>query len=65
MNSDQLQGSWKQARGKLKEKWGRLTDDHIDVIDGQRDQLIGYVQKEYGKSREVAEQEVDEFINEL
>lgn len=65
MNSDQLKGNWTQAKGKIKENWGRLTDDQIDVIAGQRDQLIGQIQKEYGKSRELAEKEVDQFINKM
>lgn len=65
MNSDQLKGNWTQAKGKIKENWGRLTDDQIDIIAGQRDQLIGQVQKEYGKSRELAEKEVDEFMNKM
>lgn len=65
MNSDQLKGNWTQAKGKIKENWGRLTDDQIDVIAGQRDQLVGEIQKQYGKSREVAEQEVDQFMDRI
>ena len=41
MNSDQMKGKWKQMKGSVKERWGKLTDDDIDIIDGQQDQLIG------------------------
>jgi uncharacterized protein YjbJ (UPF0337 family) len=45
MNSDQLKGKWKQMKGSVKERWGKLTDDDLDVIDGQEDQLIGTIQE--------------------
>jgi uncharacterized protein YjbJ (UPF0337 family) len=61
MNSDQLKGKWKQLKGSVKERWGKLTDDDIDVIDGQHDQLIGKVQERYGVAREVAQKQVDEW----
>jgi uncharacterized protein YjbJ (UPF0337 family) len=61
MNSDQVKGSWKQLRGKVKEAWGKLTDDDLDVIDGKKDQLVGKVQKAYGVAREDAEKQVREF----
>lgn len=61
MNQDQLEGKWKQFRGKAKEKWGRLTDDDLDVIAGKRDQLIGKVQERYGIAREEAEEQVTAF----
>lgn len=63
MNNDTLKGKWKQVRGSAKEKWGKLTDDDLDVIDGQREQLVGKVQERYGKGREEAEREVDQFMN--
>jgi len=62
MNADQLQGNWKQLRGKVKEQWGKLTDDDLDVIAGKREQLVGQIQERYGKSREIAENEVDEYM---
>ena len=61
MNWDQIKGNWKQFRGKAQEKWGDLTDDDLDRIAGQRDQLIGKVQECYGIAREEAEKQVKEF----
>lgn len=61
MNSDQLEGKWKQYSGKLKEKWGKLTDDDLEAIRGRRDQLAGKIQERYGIAREAAQQQVDEF----
>ena len=62
MNKDTLEGQWKQLRGKVREKWGELTDDELDQIAGKRDQLIGKIQEKYGYTREKAEQEVDDFL---
>ena len=64
MNTDQLQGEWKQVKGKLKEKWGKLTDDDLNVINGRRDQLEGRLQSRYGKTREQIVRDVDEFLSE-
>jgi uncharacterized protein YjbJ (UPF0337 family) len=61
MNSDQVKGTWKQMRGKVKEMWGKLTDDDLDVIDGKKDQLIGRIQKAYGVGREDAERQVKDW----
>jgi uncharacterized protein YjbJ (UPF0337 family) len=61
MNSDTLQGNWKQLKGKVKERWGKLTNDHLDVIAGKKDQLVGTIQEAYGVSREEAQRQVDEF----
>jgi uncharacterized protein YjbJ (UPF0337 family) len=60
MNTDILEGKWKQLRGELKGWWGRLTDDDLDQISGSKDKLIGKIQERYGYSRDRAEQEVDE-----
>lgn len=60
MNSDQVNGTWKQVRGRVKEMWGKLTDDDLDVIDGKKDQLVGRVQKAYGVAREDAERQVND-----
>ncbi len=62
MNSDQLKGQWKEVKGKVKSQWGKLTDDDITRINGDKDQLIGKIQQEYGKTREEAEQEVDKHL---
>lgn len=65
MNTDWMEGNWNIVKGKVKEKWGKLTDDDIDVIKGKRDQLIGALQKRYGYARERAEHEADDFAREL
>lgn len=62
MNKDILEGNWKQLRGRVREQWGELTDDELDQIAGKRDQLIGKIQEKYGHTREKAEQEVNDFL---
>ena len=61
MNWDTVKGDWKQFKGKVKESWGKLTDDELDVIAGKRDQLIGAIQKGYGIARDEAERQVQQF----
>ncbi|TFZ00453.1 CsbD family protein [Ramlibacter henchirensis] len=61
MNNDRLRGQWKQFRGKLKERWGRLTDDDLDVIAGRREQLLGRIQERHGIAKEEADGQVKEF----
>lgn len=63
MNKDQAAGNWKQLKGKVKEQWGKLTDDDLTAIEGARDQLVGKVQERYGIAREEAERQVREFRN--
>jgi uncharacterized protein YjbJ (UPF0337 family) len=58
MNWDRIQGNWKQMKGELKTKWGKLTDDEFDVIAGQRDKLVGKIQERYGCTRDEAERQV-------
>ena len=65
MTWDEIKGSWRQQKGRLKEKWGELTDDDLDRIDGKRDQLLGFLQNRYGRTKEVAEREVREFEDTL
>jgi uncharacterized protein YjbJ (UPF0337 family) len=65
MNWDQLEGKWKQHKGKVREKWGQLTDRDLDVIRGQREQLVGTIQERYGIAKEAAQEQVDEFVNAL
>ena len=65
MNSDQLEGKWKQVKGEVREKWGKLTDDDIQIVGGRRDQLIGRVQERYGMARDAATKEVDTFLKNL
>jgi uncharacterized protein YjbJ (UPF0337 family) len=61
MNWDQIEGKWKQFRGKAQQQWGKLTDDDLDVIDGHREQLAGKLQERYGYAKEEAEKEVEKF----
>ena len=61
MNSDIVQGQWKQLKGRIKEQWGKLTDDDPDRIEGQRDQLVGCIQQKYGLARDEAERQVKDF----
>jgi uncharacterized protein YjbJ (UPF0337 family) len=65
MNFDQLEGKWKQYKGQIREKWGKLTDDDLQVIAGKRDQFIGRLQERYGIAKEVAAKQVDEFVKSL
>jgi uncharacterized protein YjbJ (UPF0337 family) len=59
MNSDVFAGKWKQAKGEVKEWWGKLTDDDLTRVDGNRDKLVGLLQERYGYAKERAEQEID------
>ena len=61
MNWDQISGNWKQLKGTVREQWGKLTDDDLDVIAGKRDQLVGRVQERYGVAKEKAEDQVKEW----
>jgi uncharacterized protein YjbJ (UPF0337 family) len=65
MNWDQVEGKWKQYSGKAKEKWGKLTDDDLEVVRGRRDQLTGKIQERYGIVKQEAEKQVDEFARSL
>jgi len=61
MNQDRIEGNWKQVKGKVKEQWGKLTDDDLDVIAGKRDQLLGRIQARHGFAKDEAEREVESF----
>jgi uncharacterized protein YjbJ (UPF0337 family) len=61
MNQDRIEGNWKQVKGKVKEQWGKLTDDDLDVIAGKRDQLLGRIQQRHGIAKDEAERQVDTF----
>ncbi len=65
MNSDVIKGKWKQLTGKIKERWGDLTDDDLQAADGHAEYLVGKLQERYGWSKERAEQEVRDFSNRL
>ena len=61
MNWDITEGNWKQFKGKIKEQWGKLTDDELDKIAGKRDQLVGRVQERYGVKKDEAEKQVKDW----
>jgi uncharacterized protein YjbJ (UPF0337 family) len=61
MDSDRLKGSWKQLRGSVQEQWGKLTNDDLDVIEGQRDQLVGRIQERYGIKKDEARRQVEDW----
>lgn len=61
MNWDTIEGNWKQWKGNVKEKWGKLTDDELDVIKGKKDRLSGKIQEKYGIAKDVAEKQLNEF----
>jgi uncharacterized protein YjbJ (UPF0337 family) len=65
MDWNQISGQWKQMKGRAKVKWGKLTDDEIDVVEGKRDQLVGKIQQRYGIAKDQAEREVDDWIRDL
>ena len=58
MNWDRISGNWAQWKGRVQERWGKLTDDHLDVVAGRRDQLAGRIQELYGLTREEAERQL-------
>lgn len=62
MNTDQVKGNWKQMTGSLKEKWGKLTDNEITESQGKREYFVGKIQEHYGKSKEIATKEVNDFF---
>ena len=61
MNWDRIEGDWKQLTGKVKEKWGKLTDDELAVIDGRRKQLEGKIQERYGYGKVQIKKELDNW----
>lgn len=61
MNSDQFEGKWKQLKGGVKQRWGKLTDDDVTALSGKKDELIGKLQERYGITREQAQREADEW----
>ena len=61
MNWDQIEGKWKQMKGTVKQKWGKLTDDDLDVIAGRQDQLAGKIQERYGITKEEAGKQIREW----
>jgi len=65
MTWDEIKGNWREQKGRLREKWGELTDDDLDRINGKREQLLGILQQNYGKTKDIAEREIREFEDNL
>jgi len=63
MNWDRIEGNWKQFTGTAKAKWGKLTDDQLEVIAGKRDQLAGRIQEAYGITREASQRQIDQWLS--
>jgi uncharacterized protein YjbJ (UPF0337 family) len=59
MDWNRVEGNWKQLKGKVKEQWGRLTEDDLDVIAGRQDQLEGKIQERYGYAKDQAQRDVE------
>jgi len=62
MNWDQIKGNWKHFKGDIQVRWGKLTDNDVDVIAGRRDHLIGSLQQRYGMTKEQAEDQLDKYL---
>lgn len=62
MTTDILEGKWKQIKGKVKQQWGKLTDDEIDQIEGKQEELVGLLQERYGYAKEEAEAEFARWL---
>jgi uncharacterized protein YjbJ (UPF0337 family) len=62
MNEDVLKGKWKEIKGGVKEKWGKLTDDDLTAVEGKKEKLLGLLQQKYGYAKDKAEQEYQDFI---
>jgi len=65
MDWTRLEGNWKQTKGRVKERWGKLTDDDLTAIAGRRDQLEGMIQERYGYAKERARKEIDDWYRSM
>ena len=65
MDMNEIKGNWKELKGTLRLKWGKLTDDDLEQVAGRKDVLIGRLQARYGRAKEEAEREVDEWISSI
>ena len=61
MNWDRVEGNWKTFKGQVKQQWGKLTNDDLDVIAGRREELVGRIQNVYGLARDEADRQVREW----
>jgi uncharacterized protein YjbJ (UPF0337 family) len=65
MNWDRVEGNWKEFKGKAQQKWGKLTNDDLDVVEGKRTELAGRLQQRYGVAKDEAEREIDSWLKTL
>lgn len=65
MNWDQIEGQWKDLKGRIREKWAKLTDDDFESIGGKKDRLLGKLQERYGVQKERAETELSNFLDDM
>jgi uncharacterized protein YjbJ (UPF0337 family) len=63
MNNDRVAGAWHEIKGKVKEKWGKLTDDDLNTIDGRREQLEGKLQERYGYAKDQVKKDIDDWYD--
>jgi uncharacterized protein YjbJ (UPF0337 family) len=62
MNWDRIAGKWSQMKGEIRQKWGKLTDDDLEIIAGSKDKFVGTIQERYGLAKEEAERQIDEWF---
>ncbi len=65
MNWDTIEGKWRDLKGQVKSRWGKLTDDDMAMLSGKKDQLVGKIQERYGVMRDEAELQVDDWLKKL
>jgi uncharacterized protein YjbJ (UPF0337 family) len=63
VNWDRIEGNWKQFKGNVQAQWGKLTNDDLDVVEGNREKLVGRIQESYGVARDEAERQVDDWLS--
>lgn len=63
INWDEIEGDWKQLKGKIRQKWAELTEDDVEEVGGKKDVLVGKLQKRYGIAKDEAEKQVNDFGN--
>jgi uncharacterized protein YjbJ (UPF0337 family) len=65
MNWDRIEGNWKTFKGQIRQQWGKLTDDDLDVIEGKRTELAGRLQQRYGYAKDEAEKNIDTWLKNI
>lgn len=65
MNSDIVEGKWKQLKGSIQTKWGEITDDEFDQVNGNRERLVGLIQEKYGRRKDEVKKEVDDYLKSI